>query len=116
VPQLNLGRSEGRLVSLVEQHVAERRAETRNSVWRTGTLQFGGGSINCMVGNMSNSGAMLKVVSSVGIPQRFTLIISPEGNRMPSHVVWRQQTRMGIWYDPFWRLGSNLAGEAIAFE
>jgi hypothetical protein len=115
VRQVNLGRGEGRLVSLLEQHVAERRAETRNRVLMAGTLQFGGGgSINCMVSNMSKSGAMLKVISSTGIPERFTLILSPDGRPMPCHVVWRQQVLMGVWYDPLWRLG--LANGTIAFE
>jgi hypothetical protein len=116
VRQVNLGRGEGRLVSLLEQQVAERRAETRHRVLRAGTLQFDGGSVNCTVSNISNSGAMLNVTSSAGIPERFALILSPRGLRMPCHVVWRQQTLMGIWYDPIWRLGLNLADGTMAFE
>jgi hypothetical protein len=103
-------------VSFLEQQVAERRSETRHGVLRAGTLQFDGGSINCMVSNMSNSGAMLNVTSSAGIPERFALILSPGGHRMPCHVVWRQQTLISIWYDPIWRLGLNLADGTMAFE
>jgi hypothetical protein len=103
-------------VSFLKQHVAERRAEPRHSLLRAGTLQFEGESINCMVSNMSNCGALLNVKSSAGIPERFALILSPDGHRRPCHVVWRQQITIGIWYDPFWRLGFDLADGAIAFE
>jgi hypothetical protein len=94
----------------------ERRAATRNSVLRAGTIQFGDGSINCMVSNMSNAGAMLDVTSSVGIPERFALVLSPGGRHMRCHVVWRQEKRIGVWYDPFWRLGFNLKDGPITFE
>jgi hypothetical protein len=88
-------------VSFLKQHVAERRAEPRHSLLRAGTLQFDGESINCMVSNMSNCGALLNVKSSAGIPERFALILSPDRHRRPCHVVWRQQITIGIGYDPF---------------
>ena len=98
------------------ERVVERRAATRDSVLRAGTIQFGGGSINCMVRNMSNSGATLNVTSSTGIPECFDLILSPDGRHMPCHVVWRQEKQIGVWYDPFWRLGVNLKVGPITFE
>ena len=74
----------------------DRREVTRNRVLRAGTIRFGGGSINCMVSNMSDAGAMLHVTSPVGIPEHFTLILSPDGHHTPCHVMWRHQVRIGV--------------------
>jgi hypothetical protein len=77
-------------------YTAERRAAPRHRVLRAGTILIGNGSINCMARNLSSTGAMLNVTSSAGIPDYFTLILSPDGRHMPCRVMWRQQTRIGI--------------------
>ena len=46
---------------------------------KAGTIEFGGGVIDCTVRNLSDSGAALDVVSPVGIPERFTLILPVGG-------------------------------------
>jgi hypothetical protein len=51
-----------------------------------------------MARNMSITGAMLGVTSSVGIPQYFTLILSPDGRYTPCCVMWRQQMLIGIMF------------------
>jgi hypothetical protein len=51
-----------------------------------------------MARNMSITGAMLGVTSSVGIPQYFTLILSPDGRCTPCCVMWRQQMLIGIMF------------------
>jgi hypothetical protein len=78
----------------------ERRAAARNRVLRAGTIQFGGGgSINCMVRNMSNTGAMLNVTNPVEIPEHFILILAPDGHRAPCRVVWRTEKRIGVAFE-----------------
>jgi hypothetical protein len=78
----------------------ERRAATRHRVLRAGTILVGDdGSINCMVRNMSNTGAMLNVTSSVGIPEHFNLILSPDGRHMSCRVMWREQIRIGVAFE-----------------
>jgi hypothetical protein len=77
----------------------EKRAAPRHSVLRAGTIQFDGGSINCMARNMSNTGALLSVTSSVGIPEYFTLILSPDGRHMSCRVVWRKEKRIGVTFE-----------------
>jgi hypothetical protein len=49
-----------------------------------------------MARNLSSTGAMLNVTSSAGIPDYFTLILSPDGRNLPCRVMWRQQIRIGI--------------------
>jgi hypothetical protein len=78
--------------------VPERRAAPRHSVLRAGTILIGNGFINCMARDMSSTGAMLGVTTSVGIPEHFALILSPNGCRKSCHVMWRQQIKIGVMF------------------
>jgi hypothetical protein len=51
----------------------ERRAALRHRVLKAGTIEFGGGTISCMVRNVSTLGAALDVITPIGIPEHFTL-------------------------------------------
>ena len=62
-------------------------------------IEFGGGAIDCNIRNMSDAGAALHVASPIGIPDRFDLILPAEGRRLPCHVVWRKETRIGVAFD-----------------
>ena len=77
----------------------EYRSVPRNRVLRVGTIEFDGGAINCMVRNLSISGAALDLGSPVGIPEHFTLVLPTDGLRMPCHVAWRKEKRIGIEFD-----------------
>jgi hypothetical protein len=79
-------------------YTVERRAAPRHRVLRAGTILIGDGSINCMARDMSIAGAMLGVTSSDGIPEYFTLILSPNGLYMPCRVIWRQPIRIGVMF------------------
>jgi hypothetical protein len=76
--------------------MAEKRNITRHRVLKAGTIEFGGGAIDCMVRNMSNTGAALDVSSPIGIPEHFTLVFPADGLHMPCHVVWRKEKRIGV--------------------
>jgi hypothetical protein len=75
------------------------RTFPRRRVLKTGTIEFGGGAIDCMVRNLSTVGAALEVTSPVGIPENFTLIFRTEGLQMPCRVVWRREKRVGVAFD-----------------
>ena len=72
------------------------RASPRNRVLKAGTIEFGGSAITCRVRNMSDSGAMLDVATPVGIPDHFTLVLRANGHRIPCHVVWWKEKRIGV--------------------
>jgi hypothetical protein len=78
----------------------EKRTLARQRVLKAGTIEFGGGAIDCTVRNVSASGASLDVVSPVGIPERFTLVVPPDELRRPCRVVWRNVTRIGVSFLP----------------
>jgi len=77
----------------------EKRAIHRSRVLKAGTIEFGGGAVNCVVRNMSIKGAALDVASPVGIPASFTLVFRDDGVQMPCHIVWRKEKRIGVEFD-----------------
>jgi len=74
----------------------ERRDKARHRVLKAGTIEFGGGAIDCTVRNFSGAGAALDVTSPIGIPERFTLFIPADGKHLACTVVWRKEKRIGV--------------------
>ena len=77
----------------------ERRSITRQRVLKAGTIELGGGAIDCAVRNLSKIGAALDVSSPVGIPDEFVLLIPSDALRFACRVVWRKAERIGIRFD-----------------
>ena len=74
----------------------ERRDKARHRVLKAGTIEFGGGAIDCTVRNFSDTGAALDVTSPVGIPERVTLVIQADGTHLACTMVWRKEKRIGV--------------------
>jgi hypothetical protein len=80
--------------------MTEHRIAQRHRVLKGGTIAFNGAAgISCTVRNMSETGAALDVISPVGIPPQFSLVIDGEHVGKPCHVVWRKEKRIGIAFD-----------------
>jgi hypothetical protein len=47
--------------------MVETRSAARHRVLKAGTIEFGGGAIDCLVRNLSTTGAALEISSKVGI-------------------------------------------------
>jgi hypothetical protein len=73
------------------------RIAARHRVLKGGRIHFGGGSIDCTIRNISETGAALDVASQLGIPPEFVLAI--DGEQRPCRVVWRKEKRIGITFD-----------------
>ena len=54
------------------------RIAPRRRVLKAGSIEFGGGAIDCTVRNISETGAALEVVSPLYIPDSFTLVVHTE--------------------------------------
>ena len=65
----------------------------------SGAIEFAGSVVNCLISNMSISGAALEIANPQEIPERFNLFFKADGTRIPCHVVWRQDNRMGVDFD-----------------
>jgi hypothetical protein len=75
----------------------ERRKVHRHRTLKAGSISFNrAAGIDCRVRNLSPAGACLEVVSQVGIPDDFMLVIEIDHLKAPCHVIWRTATRMGV--------------------
>ena len=74
----------------------EHRVAPRHRVLKAGTIEFGGGGIDCVVRNISDTGAALEVTSPVGIPECFTLVIPQDHIAKACRVMWRKEKRIGV--------------------
>ena len=77
--------------------MAESQRASRLHVLKTATIKFvGGGTINCLVRNLSSTGAALEVSSQAEIPKKFILVMPGDGLHMPCRTVWRSELRIGV--------------------
>ena len=79
----------------------ERRANPRKTVLMSGAIEVARGTINCLISNMSISGAALEVTNPRDIPERFSLVFKADSTHthIPCHVIWRQDERIGVAFD-----------------
>jgi hypothetical protein len=63
--------------------MVETRRDTRHRVLQAGTIEFGGGGIDCTVRNLSTTGAAIEITSQSGIPDKFTLVVPADGLHLP---------------------------------
>jgi hypothetical protein len=78
----------------------EQRASRRQRVLKSGTIAFGDAGIDCLVRNISATGAALEVESQIGIPPEFKLVISAEHFDEFCRVLWRKAKRIGVVFQP----------------
>jgi hypothetical protein len=78
----------------------EHRLAPRRRLLKCGKISFSNGAvIDCTIRNLSDSGAALEVATPVGIPERFMLVVEAEHRQLPSRVVWRKHTRIGVHFE-----------------
>lgn len=77
----------------------EKRMAPRRRVFKSGAIAFSGGRIDCIVRNLSSSGAGLDVESPIGLPPSFTLMIATDRFERRCHPVWRSDKRIGVAFD-----------------
>jgi hypothetical protein len=77
----------------------EKRAAPRKAVLMSGAIEFAGSTINCLISNISISGAAIEVTSPHDIPERFNLVFKVDDAHIPCHVIWREEDRIGVAFD-----------------
>ena len=78
--------------------MADRKRYQRLRTLKTGKIVFNRrcSIIDCTVRNVSAAGACLELPSTVGIPDRFDLLIGPDPHARPCRVAWKDDTRVGV--------------------
>jgi hypothetical protein len=77
----------------------ERRTTPRKPVLMSGAIEFSGSTVNCLICDMSISGAALELTNPIDIPDRFNLFFKADGTQIPCHVIWRKDERIGVAFD-----------------
>jgi hypothetical protein len=78
----------------------DKRIAPRHRVFKHGILAFGsGGSVDCTVRSLSETGARLDVASPIGLPESFVLMIETEQFCRPCHSVWSRNKQIGVAFD-----------------
>jgi len=95
----NLPPMEGRHFFKSIHPMNEKRKAPRHRVLKAGTISFDGAGISCTVRNLSDTGASLEVVSLLGIPTEFNLIIESDHIARRCRVVWRKERRIGVTFE-----------------
>jgi hypothetical protein len=77
---------------------AERRADQRHRVLKGGTLHFNKGysSLECVIRDLSATGARIQMGETFGVPSRFTMSISGETTRIEASLRWRNSRSIGL--------------------
>jgi hypothetical protein len=75
------------------------RSALRHRMLKAGKIEFGLSAIDCVVRNVSETGAALEVESPIGIPDQFDLFVTKDRSRRSAHVVWRKERRIGVKFD-----------------
>jgi hypothetical protein len=78
------------LVEINEQTIAT------DNVLEAGVLEFHGRTVSCLVRNVSEHGAALKVISPRDIPDRFRLALPLEGTFRLCRLIWRSDAGIGV--------------------
>ena len=78
---------------------SNQRSALRQRVLKAATIEFGGGVIDCVVRNLSETGAALEVTSPIGIPEQFRLVQKSDATVRLCRVVWRKEKRIGVTFE-----------------
>ncbi len=78
----------------------EKRRAPRRVLLKSGRIIFNRGrsTVDCVVRNLSKTGARLEVKTVVGIPDAFYLSINESGTQ-PCRVVWRRLKEIGVSFE-----------------
>ena len=79
--------------------MVETRIAPRHRVMKPAKIDYGGYKIPCTIRDLSTTGAALEGSDQKEIPATFTLIVPEDGLKLPCHVVWRRDHRIGIEFD-----------------
>ena len=88
-------KSKGSEINVAED-MEDHRASRRNRTYKAGVIDFGFGSFDCTVRNLTDKGASLETASPFGLPDRFNLLLASDGSRKACRVVWRRGQRLGV--------------------
>ncbi len=79
--------------------MVETRCAPRFRASKSATIGTGRTAIQCLVCDLSLTGAAISIESANGVPERFTLVLPEDGLQLPCQVVWRRECRVGVRFE-----------------
>jgi hypothetical protein len=73
-----------------------KRTAARQRTFKGGSVSMPGGTVECVIRNLSDTGALLEFSASIALPDTFKLIIKPELITRDCQVAWRSEQRIGV--------------------
>ncbi|MFT3940258.1 PilZ domain-containing protein [Rhodopseudomonas sp.] len=74
----------------------EKRIMPRQRVFKGGLIEFSGGALDCVIRNLSSTGAALEVESPIGVPDQFILVFKADKCSRSCRVIWKAKLRIGV--------------------
>jgi hypothetical protein len=78
----------------------KKRAADRIPTLAPAQITRAGRVIDCVVKDISATGARLRVPDAGAVPQQFELLIKGTGEYRPAHVRWRRKAEVGVSFMP----------------
>jgi PilZ domain-containing protein len=79
--------------------MVETRIAPRHRVMKPAKIEYGGIKLPCVIRDLSVTGAALEISELDKIPETFNLLVPEDGLKLPCHVVWRRDFRIGVAFD-----------------
>ena len=81
-------------------YMAKTRVTPRHRVSKPARIEFlGGRPVNCVVRDLSLTGARIQVPTQVGVPKCFVLVIPGDELRLPCRIAWRKEYEIGVAFE-----------------
>jgi hypothetical protein len=77
----------------------ERRSAPRRPVLMSGVIKFADVTVNCLICDMSISGAAIEVTNPQDIPERISVLFKGDDTPLSCCVVWRKADRIGVAFE-----------------
>lgn len=76
----------------------DRRERVREKVFFGGVAEFNerGSTVDCVVRNLSETGACIEVDAPTRVPEEMQLTIARKGRSFLARMIWRQANRVGL--------------------
>lgn len=79
--------------------MVETRHAPRYRASKAATIGSGREAINCIIRDLSTTGAAITLDAHVDIPDRFTLAVPQDDLNLSCYVVWRRGYRIGVTFE-----------------
>ena len=76
--------------------MVEQRHSPRSRVLKAGQIRFGESAVDCLIRNISATGACLELRSPLWFPDSFVLAMTSDGSARACTIVWRKDGRIGV--------------------